>query len=561
MEVRKFPDQKSILSIYDVSGIQEYIFATSRLSENAGASEIVGRVLKERLPKVLEAVAKAMGGRTAANWRNAEDFQIPQDADLLAEIVYIGGGSAIVAYRNLDFYDKVNEAFAKDLLETSYTLSLATAYVDTDFFHYKKDRERLEEDLEAVKARMLRQRPMGALPIVAQEALTSLPVTQRYGSPDQAPCQNLSTLQALKRQAYEAIRHNAESLYGGSLPPDVSLAVEMEDLISQKGVDGFVAVVHIDGNGMGELVRNASRESMGYQDSVRQMRKLSQSIEAVYHETFDGVVKLVEQWVKKTKKEASPFFSPTLRGGTWTLPIRPIILDGDDVTFICNGRLGVPLAALFLRCLAKKANKEVPLSACAGVALVNSHFPFNMAYEIAEACCQNAKKKRLEEKAGGDGEDCGYFDFHIMRGAYMREIENLREGAVGDGGKMSRLMMRPYRVAVSPDRGHSRSFDSLDNILSKLPAADENPKEETWPRSRLKKLYEAYLMGREQVEITWEKFASRGYTLSSLTGQPSVEGVNAQDEAFLYDALELMDIYERNIFSSLCDSKTEEGTK
>lgn len=224
--------QKSILSIYDVCGIQEYIFATSRLSENAGASAIVSRVLKEQLREALEAVAEVRGGRVIVKWWEAKDFQILQASDLLAEIVYIGGGNAVVAYQDRGVYDEVNQAFAQSLLKTSYTLSLATAYVDTDFLDYKKDREELEKRLERVKARQQRQRPMGALPIVAQEALTGLPVTQRYRYRGQE--QDLSTLQALKRQAYEPIRHNAESVYQDGLAESVSFAVEMEDLVSQK---------------------------------------------------------------------------------------------------------------------------------------------------------------------------------------------------------------------------------------------------------------------------------------------------------------------------------------
>ena len=189
--------EKSILAVYDVSGIQEYIFATSRISENAGASWIVGHVLKEQLPQaILSVVEKTMGGKAITKWQNEGYFRMKEEPDLSAEIVYIGGGSAVVAYRKRSIYNEVNKAFARCLVETSYTLSLATAHIETEFQDYGSDMGKLlNERLDAVKASMLRQRPMGALPIVEQEALTGLPVTRCFQEKD------MSTLQALKRQA------------------------------------------------------------------------------------------------------------------------------------------------------------------------------------------------------------------------------------------------------------------------------------------------------------------------------------------------------------------------
>ena len=39
-----------ILAKFDVSGIQQYIFATNRLRENVGASSQVTKILEEYLP-------------------------------------------------------------------------------------------------------------------------------------------------------------------------------------------------------------------------------------------------------------------------------------------------------------------------------------------------------------------------------------------------------------------------------------------------------------------------------------------------------------------------------
>jgi hypothetical protein len=45
--------KKYSLSLYDVRGIQEFIFSSSKLKENIGASILVAKVLDEYLKKAI----------------------------------------------------------------------------------------------------------------------------------------------------------------------------------------------------------------------------------------------------------------------------------------------------------------------------------------------------------------------------------------------------------------------------------------------------------------------------------------------------------------------------
>ena len=38
-------DNKRIYAVYDITGIQSYVFGSNKLKENAGASKLVGNVL------------------------------------------------------------------------------------------------------------------------------------------------------------------------------------------------------------------------------------------------------------------------------------------------------------------------------------------------------------------------------------------------------------------------------------------------------------------------------------------------------------------------------------
>ena len=55
-------ERKYILAQYDISGIQDYIFATNRLRENVGASYNVNRILNLFLPDAINEAVKTEGG-------------------------------------------------------------------------------------------------------------------------------------------------------------------------------------------------------------------------------------------------------------------------------------------------------------------------------------------------------------------------------------------------------------------------------------------------------------------------------------------------------------------
>ena len=66
---------------------------------------------------------------------------------------------------------------------------------------------------------------------------------------------------------------------------------------------------------------------------------------------------------------------------------RALVFGGDDVTFVCDGRLGLSLATLYAREFAAETAKRPecgPLTARAGIAIVKTHYPFARAYALAD---------------------------------------------------------------------------------------------------------------------------------------------------------------------------------
>jgi hypothetical protein len=87
-----------IVAMYDITGIQEFVFSSTRLRENLGASIIVQRIFA--------------------------DFFAGQSG---ARIVYIGGGNAMVAYDDRDRYREATCGLSREFVRRPAVRSLRGA--------------------------------------------------------------------------------------------------------------------------------------------------------------------------------------------------------------------------------------------------------------------------------------------------------------------------------------------------------------------------------------------------------------------------------------------------
>ncbi|WP_042473182.1 DUF6602 domain-containing protein [Bacillus ndiopicus] len=460
-----------LLAVYDITGIQEYIFASNRMQENMGGSYIVGTMVEHHFVKVLEKCASQK--KVNVEWKGVStEESILSKNSIGAEVVYIGGGNALVIYRDWNLYHKVNRKFALKVLEESASLTMVTEAIP-----FRKDDERtyaalykeLMQKLSETKSKQLRTKLNQTLPIFAQEPFKGDAITHYK---DKA---NVSTEQYLKRQA------TSENTIFEKYKK--SFVKETTDIKRERGEESYIAVVHIDGNGIGNWIKKGlGNMNTNMLESIQKHRTLSQNITALFRDVFGDALDVF-------KNEQ--------------LPMRPLILDGDDVTFICQADLALPFTHVFMEKLQEKSKAlDVVIEACAGVAFVHSHFPFELAYEIAEQCCQKAKKQYY------DGEQGSYLDFYLVRGSYVKTMDEQRQN----------------QTYLSPRVYSTEQLKKLIDLIYKL-----NQPLDSWPQSRLIALYQAYLQDEKEVGIVKAEASSRGY-----------EEIN-KDERMLFDALQLID--------------------
>ena len=290
------------------------------------------------------------------------------------------------------------------------------------------------------------------------------------------------------------------------------------------GEDSFLAVVHIDGNGMGARVqRLCQRLGDGSWDACRAgLRRFSEGVQADFEQAFRDMAAAAARNCPEAKPD---------------LPVRPVILAGDDVCFVAAGSIGLECARIFLQRLAERRNCEdgAPYAACAGVALVHWKYPFHRAYRLAEELCGNAKRF-VAAATPAHPERLSAMDWHIAFDQLRDTQEALREDyAAEDGG---RLELRPVSVAVpagGPDTG-IRSYGFFREMCRAL-----QTQKETCSRVPFWKLASVLRQGEAET-----RFFLRGRDLgfapdgTALAGEifRQVDGVR---RCLFFDAAEMMD--------------------
>ena len=345
---------KEVLAMYDVRGIQSYIFKSNVAKEIIGASKIVEKIVTDGLRAYIETLEETEKNKYMQEWETDDPEAFLKDASIMMQVMFVGGGNAYVLFRKGEVCQNVNRFLARYVLQKTYSLNLAIAVIEKTG-SYAKDYKSINDEMRNIKAYMPLTQPVGALPFMAADSITGYPLSYRENGT------YFCTEAKLKRAAFP--KNEDEKVF--------------DRMVTEKGDNSTLAVCHIDGNSIGKRIQNIMREIDSYNDAIRVMRSLSMEIAEVFGTTFEQMTAYMRELSVKVKKNAENQL------------YRKIIVAGDDITFVCNAKLALPAVRYFL----SQVGEEKDYSACGGSAYFNSHFPFSDAYQVAESCCDNAKKR------------------------------------------------------------------------------------------------------------------------------------------------------------------------
>lgn len=525
-------DKQEVLAMYDVRGIQNYIFRTAKVKDAIGASAIVENIIGDALKYAVKAVSLEKNSDFVVDLEWCSEEGICEYAEkgngksADVQVLYIGGGNGFVTYSSKTLCRDINRIMAKYVLEQTYSLQLAIAVVDKNG-DYSIDYKNLYDEMNRTKADMSFSRPLGALPVMDVEIKTGYPLVSKEGS--------FETL--LKNRASERVRasvKHAEKVF--------------DNYVTEKGIDSTLAVVHIDGNNMGLRIRELVEGCHDYTKAVNTMRKISFQINSCYKKAFQSMSDFFNENADKhtefDKKEKKNF-------------VMKVLTAGDDITYVCNGKIALASVEYFTKRIAgytlnglddRKSIEKYGFSVCAGVAYMGSHFPFQIGYEVAEACCDHAKDRAKEEK-NMDGDRIGNFvDFQICRNVQTRNLSRMREKEyVTSHGEQ--LLIRPYFIPTDTD-GEGRFKElkeenySFDNFREAVLFFRET---KNMPRSFVKELRNTYSLGENQMNMLYAFLESRNWEMPDKSNElyyvKNDGNGKAVKTAKWYDALEMADYY------------------
>ena len=510
------------IAVFGTASLQRYIFQSNRLKENIGASYLAKYWLDKGLIKATKA------DTTSWNKYKADPSisppESPVDTSKDVNLIYVGGGNAALLCKSLDIARRAVKTWSRELLEKAPGIRVAVGYGEVNDSLAEAYRAALC-DLGHCEEALPFGSALYSLPVVRTCITTGLPASER-SKEQYEDNQYISQSAACKREQVGsenkpgAAQEDITKVFQSVLNEGQHFAIDLNKLGGSEG-EAHIAVVHADGNGMGALLNELIKDQDDA-DFLHHLRSFSASVSHL----SENALKKTLQYLQR----ALPLDS--LHNPQSIFPLRPIVYGGDDLTFVCDGRLGLDLAAFYLKEFAKGTIKacgeDRPVDACAGVAIVPTKFPFAQAYGFADELCGLAKKRRRDE-----GDSTGsWLDFQIIQEGATQSISALRDTQYRslEGQK---LHQRPYQVP--------EEWDDFVKILQEFQS-------QQWPRSRAKGLLYALTQGPGATNRFVEGAQWRDMKLPRVNGMDENEfreGWTGGDErsTSYFDPLESLDFY------------------
>lgn len=316
------------------------------------------------------------------------------------------------------------------------------------------------------------------------------------------------------------IRSLYEKLYGNQWVDCYSNL----DITNMTGQNDWIAVIHADGNGLGNIVAKIGKD----QDKLSKFsHNLSKVTEAAAQEAC-GKVEAV--------------------GRDGQLYIRPVVIGGDDLTVVCRADLAIPFVRAYLESFENKTeeseNIEGKLSACAGIAFVKSSYPFYYAYNLAETLCGIAKKdaKSPEMTGVNGGEVPSCLMFHKVQSSFVEDYGVIKQKELTPTQGVS-LCYGPYYLKGQKGRW---TIDCLTEKVKQL-ADDKNNEVKTHVREWLTLIHNGDGKARQKtnrVENLYGEKSDKYALYKSLAVDSRCVGDEKRYAA--YDALALLTINTQN---------------
>jgi hypothetical protein len=409
---------------FNINSIQSYIFQTGKLKEIIGASELVEQACKQQFEEVL-----------------GKDHFHPD------QLLQSAAGRVRYLFEDEALCRKVVKKMPLEMAKRLPGASCSQALVEIKGEFQYCDLWTLEKRLDTQKNKPSAPHNPGWM-ITDRSPRTGGPLFQVSRSSGEEERLDLGQWTKIKASQQKG------SLFS-KIIPDASIdedafGTEFENLLPGTGDQkkGWLAVVHADGNNLGNLIQQLSlRFNHKHTDRLGEFLRtfsvrLDEATQNAVRQAFEKVVRPVYE--QEVKDDGSAY-----------LPLRPIILGGDDLTLIIRGDLALDFTSAYLRNfedqtkllfgpLATEFDLEElhnGMTACAGISFVKFNYPFHYAVDLSESLCKYAKatSKKLDQ-AGVPS--C--LSFHRVQSSFVGDYQELIDGPLSVPEHQIQFNYGPY---------------------------------------------------------------------------------------------------------------------
>ena len=539
--------------LFDTRSIQRYIYSGDRLRTNVGASYIVDRIFFDVL---IDGVLKEMFPEDKFSsdddaWDSTNDESQPWAEMKSCCVAYVGGGNALLLFdaAKTDRRIEVVEKFTRELLLKRPGIKVGAAMGALEL-----DGDKLKQDDIDALYQTLKENQSKIFPVVnvpysgltlsceingeAANFCDTVGLFPKHGGEVRFYSQEAAVKAKFAEVANKNLRERFEKIFdlkNFDAQMDFDFPVEV-DKLGQKEGENYFAIVHVDGNNMGLKFRTCN--------GLSERRKLSREIRRKTEGAFaDLLAKII--LMKK-----SGGFKDVLKLEKNFLPIRPLIIGGDDVTFFCPANMAILFTKTLVEFLDVETPEDAPehltkeisrhMDACAGIAILPTKYPFFRGYELAEQLCDSAKKS-MRELANDNLRGSSWLDFAILHGEQAPTLEQIRSKEYR--GAQGNLHFGAYRLC-NGSAPYKR--DRLHNVENLLECTTKFPK--AMAKNKIKELRGILQHGQDDVEKFLQQLGYQQQHLPDVADWDNFRATLWHHEATPYvDAIELMDFYSEKV--------------
>jgi hypothetical protein len=364
-----------------VQGIQDFIFSTNKLKEIIGASALIEKLCKDFF---IEQIKNLTGSYDSSN------------------LLLSAAGNMKYLFDSELHCKKFVKSFLKNASDFAPGIRVVQATVKINGESLKSaDFDLLEERLQIQKNKFLPQLNLGWM---------AFERSRKTGKPAISWNENVALDKA---QIVKKDNSEHKQLLNKIFPSDIAknyhfkYPYELEHFSSS-----WMAVVHADGNNLGIKIQAMADF---YTNNQAQTKGHS------FHEALKAFSETIDKATEQAAQDAFNAVILPVLNDIEVLPLRPVLLGGDDITLIIEAKYAFAFTHEYLSSFEKQTKIKFAsfqntfgfdgfndgFTACAGIAYIKKSYPFHYGAELSEVLCSAGKKvaKRNTTKAPS----CLYF--------------------------------------------------------------------------------------------------------------------------------------------------------